>query len=377
MKKFKLTLLPGDGIGKEVINAVYPVFDKLELDFNIKFGEIGWECWKKFGEPIPVDTWKLIDSSDAIILGAITSKGIKESEDELDENLKGLGLKYISPIIQLRQKLGLYANIRPIFSIEGNKTQINDNINMIIIRENTEGLYAGLDFNPIPKELFEFVIKNKNKNYFWDLNSNDEGALALLLLTKTGLERIIRCAFKIARDKNFNLLTWVDKPNVMRESGQFAINILSNIAKEFPEINWEVRNVDAMAMWMVKDPSKFGVIVSENQFGDILSDLGAGLMGGLGFAPSINLGENNCYYEPVHGSAPKYAGLNKVNPTAMFLTIALMLENHGFEEKSKLIKKAINQVISENKIVTYDLGGTASTSEMADEIIRRIGESHE
>lgn len=371
MEKLNLAVLAGDGIGKDVMEAVLPVFDKLNININLNFGDIGWEQWKNEGNPIPERTWEIIDKSDAILLGATTSKPKEKAILELNYNLKNHKLNYISPIIQLRQRLKLFANVRPVFSIPNNPCQISDNMNMVIIRENTEGLYAGLDFNPIPEDLKNFINKHKLSQSPWDLNNSEDGAVALRLITSKGIERIIRFAFEWAADNNFSRVTWVDKPNVLRSSGQFAINILNNIAKDYPNIDYEVLNVDATAMWMVRNPEHFGVIVSENQFGDILSDLGAGLMGGLGLAPSANLGYSKSYFEPVHGSAPKHAGKDIVNPSAMFLTTALMLKQNGYEEEGKIIEKSVKDVITEGKFLTYDLNGTYSTTSVAKEIIRR------
>lgn len=371
MSRLKVALLPGDGIGKEVMESIIGIFDKVGIATDVTFGDIGWEFWKKEGNPVPDRTWKLIDESDAVLLGAITSKPAEEANLELCDELKRSNLTYVSPVIQLRQRLGLFANVRPVFSIENNPCQISDDLNMVVIRENTEGLYAGLDFNPIPDELFKFINENKGKGRFWELDKPDDGAVALRLITSKGTERLIRFAFQWAVNNNYKLVTWVDKPNVMRKSGQFAIDILKKVAKEYTTIEWEVKNVDAVAMWMVRDPSHFGVIVSENQFGDILSDLGAGLMGGLGLAPSANLGSNKAYFEPVHGSAPKHAGKGIVNPSAMFLATALMLKNNNYYEEGQAIEDAVKAVIREGKIVTYDLKGTATTIEMANEIIKR------
>ncbi|MCI3985923.1 isocitrate/isopropylmalate dehydrogenase family protein [Bacillus vallismortis] len=366
MAKLTAAVLPGDGIGPEVIECSLPVFDRLGVDIDLKFGDIGWEFWKKEGDPVPQRTWDLIDKCDVTLLGAITSKPHAQGLKELDPSLQGQDLKYVSPVIQLRQKLQLFANVRPAYSLDH---QHSKKFRMTVIRENTEGLYAGLDFSPIPKDLYDFIQANKNGLNNWQLDGEEDGGAAIRLITKNGVRRLLKFAFEWAKKYNYQRVTWSDKPNVMRQSGQFALTILEEVAKDYPEVDWEVQNVDATAMWMVKDPGHFGVIVSENQFGDILSDLGAGIMGGLGLAPSSNFGYENAYFEPVHGSAPKHAGKMKVNPMAQFLTISLLLEHCGFMEESMRIKNAVNKVLKEGKTLTYDLGGIASTKETANAII--------
>lgn len=367
MNKFKLLLLPGDGIGNDIMFSILPIFKKININFDIKFGNIGWECWKTTGNPIPPKTWELIHWADSILLGATTSKPENEALNELQT--KNKTFQYISPIIQLRQQLNLFANVRPIFSIKNNKTQKNNNIDITIIRENTEGLYSGLDFYPLPKELLTFIKNNKNKNQPWTLDDIMDGAVSLRIITQHGIERILRFAFNWAKEHNYNLITLADKPNVTRKSGQFICNILEKVSSDYPNINYEIKNVDAIAMWLIKDPSKFQVIVSENQFGDILSDLGAGIMGGLGLAPSGNIGKLKSYFEPVHGSAPKYKNKNIVNPSAMFFSLAMLLYHHGYKKEAIKINNAVKQVIYEQKYLTYDLGGKTSTLDMSKAII--------
>jgi isocitrate/isopropylmalate dehydrogenase len=370
MSALRIAVLPGDGIGLEVTESVLPVFEKLGVAADLVFGDLGWEFWKQEGNPVPERTWELIESSDATLIGAITSKPLTQAMDELSPDLRGTGLTYVSPVIQLRQRLGLFANVRPVFSIPGNPRQIAENMNFTVIRENTEGLYAGFDFNPIPDDLYAFLQQNKRKGSAWHLDNAADGAVAMRLMTRDGVTRLLRFAFEWARTYNYPRVTWVDKPNVMRHSGQFCLDILEEVAADYPDIPWEVQNVDATAMWMVRDPGHFGVIVSENQFGDILSDLGAGLMGGLGLAPSANLGAEKAYFEPVHGSAPKHAGKGIVNPGAMFLTVSQMLKHHGYTAQADAVHQAVAAVINEGRTLTYDLGGRAGTKEMAAEVLK-------
>lgn len=358
-----LLVLPGDGIGKDVCDAALPIIDALNLPISISFGDVGWTCWENHGDSVPQDTWLKIKNADAVLLGAITSKGKIAAQEALPAELKGKDIKYVSPVIQLRQKLGLFANIRPVRYVDGNLRPFD----LCIIRENTEGLYSGFDFKGIPEEMVDW-LKHPNISH----SGSENVAWSVRLQTKFGLERLFKTAFEYAEKHNLKRVTFADKPNVMRESGAFAKEIFDSIASEYPLIEADIHNVDAVALWLVTRPHTFGVIVAENMFGDILSDLAAGVMGGLGLAPSANIGSDIAYFEPVHGSAPSMAGKNKANPSAMFYTIALMLDYLGFSEEAKLIENATDSVIREGKVVTYDLGGEATTTKMALTIIEKV-----
>ncbi len=366
MKKIKLGVFPGDGIGQDVMKVVLPIFDLLKLDnFDLINGEIGWEQWKKNGDPVPKETWKIIKESDACLLGAITSKPLEEAEKELKKELQGQNIKYVSPVIQLRQKLNLFANVRPVIDLSNEKKY-----DFVIIRENTEGLYSGLDYMDIPSSIRQEIHKHPK----WATKDLDSAACTIRLQTQEGLLRLFDFAFSYAQEHGYKKVTFVDKPNVMRESGLFAKRLLEKVSSQYPNIKHEILNIDATALWLVKRPEQFEVIVAENMFGDILSDLGAGIMGGLGLAPSANIGTDYAYFEPVHGSAPSYVGLNKANPIAMFLTVALMLKHFLFHKEASLLEKSIQEVIKENKNLTPDLGGTATTQELSKAILAKLSE---
>ncbi|RMM40527.1 isocitrate/isopropylmalate dehydrogenase family protein [Pseudomonas corrugata] len=361
----QVCVLAGDGIGVEVTEAVLPLFEALELPIDLKFGDIGWSCWQKEGNCIPDRTWNLINESNATLLGAITSKPLREAEAELSSALRGTGRVYVSPVIQLRQKLGLFANVRPVTDVLG-----NNRYRFSVIRENTEGLYAGLDFASIP-QAFEPILAERERNGApWTRESCSDATMTVRLQTRAGLLRLFRFAFEHARQQGYDRVTLADKPNVLRYSGAFAREILESVAADFPDIQCSIDNVDAVALWMVRRPERFGVIVAENMFGDILSDLGAGVMGGLGLAPSANIGAQGAYFEPVHGSAPAYAGQHRANPSAMFLSVALMLEHLGHAHAAQATRNAVAQV-ARSDCRTYDLGGTASTFEVATAIVKQ------
>lgn len=359
MKKIKITVLAGDGIGREVMDAALPVFDIFDIPVELTFGDVGWEYWKKEGNPLPERTWQIIKQSDATLLGAITSKPEREAYQELVPQLSSKQFNYVSPVIQLRQGLDLFANIRPCFSINDEKA-----FNFCVIRENTEGLYAGFDFHPTPDNLKAILQEKSNfKN-----TSNEELSCSLRVQSLAGLTRLFEFAFSYADKNNYKRITLADKPNVLRKSGAFAREIYEKIAVKYPHINADILNVDALALWLVKCPEKFGVIVAENMFGDILSDLGAAVMGGLGFAPSANIGNKGCYFEPVHGSAPAIKA-NQANPSAMFLTIGLLLKHFGYDNEAKRIENAIKTVVKDGQNTTYDVGGNATTNGMAEAIL--------
>jgi isocitrate/isopropylmalate dehydrogenase len=363
MPRKRICILPGDGIGIEVMEAALPVIEAMSLPFDLIPADIGWECWKREGETVPAETWAKIAGCDATLLGAITSKPLAEAEAELPSHLQGKNRRYVSPVIQLRQNLDLYANVRPVTDMtSGNRFRF------VVIRENTEGLYAGLDFGRIPDALVPLLEEREALGAPWRRESQDDATLTLRLQTRTGLTRIFKYAFEYAQKHDFSRVTFVDKPMVLRHSSAYARTIFETVAAQYPGISGAIENVDAVALWMVQRPERFGVIVAENMFGDILSDLGAGIMGGLGFAPSGNFGNSGAYFEPVHGSAPAHAGLNKANPSAMFMAIALMLEHLGYTAQSRCITTAVS-LVSRSLVRTYDTGGFHTTRQLGDAIV--------
>ncbi|MGW9045349.1 isocitrate/isopropylmalate family dehydrogenase [Streptomyces lydicus] len=361
MNRKTVAVLPGDGIGPEVLDAALPVIEALGLPIDLEFGDIGWECWRAEGTPVPDRTWDLIGRSDAVLLGATTSKPRREAMAELAPELRERAPQYLSPIIQLRQRLDLFANLRPVENYLGGGTPYR----FCVVRENTEGLYAGLDWNHVPDEMWPLVADHPNVR-----RSGRPGSTASIRLqTSHGLDRILRFAFETARGHGYERVTLADKPNVLRQSSAYVLERLEAIGSAYPEIPFEVLNVDAVALWMARRPERFGVIVAENMFGDILSDLGGGVMGGLGLAPSANIGEAGNYFEPVHGSAPAMAGRGRANPAAAFLTIGLMLEHLGFKDEAGSIQDAVRHVTRRRDRVTYDLGGAATTAQAARAVI--------
>ncbi len=367
---YKIAVLPGDGVGKEVIEAAMVVLDEIALDAEYIYGDIGWEFWRREGNPLPDRTIELMKQTDCALFGAITSKPKEEAQKELAPELQGKGLVYYSPIVRLRQLFDLYANVRPAKAYPGNPLNYRDNINITVFRENTEGLYSGVEYYPVPEAIDNAFKEHARYKKFVGVDK----AISLRIISRKGAERIIRAAFDYAKENNLKNVTVVEKPNVLRETSGLFVRVARKIHEEYPDIEMWETNIDAQAMWLVKNPEKYDVLVTSNLFGDIISDLASQLVGGLGFAASGNIGDNYAVFEPVHGSAPKYAGLYKVNPIATIRAVRMMLDYLGEKEKAARLERAIEDVIAEGKVRTYDFGGDASTLDMAKAIAKKYAE---
>ncbi len=372
MAKYKIAVLPGDGVGKDVTEAAMIVLDKLALDAEYRYGDIGWEFWCKEGNPLPDRTIQLLKETDVCLFGAITSKPKEEAEKELIPELRGKGLVYSSPIVALRQMFNLHTNLRPCKAYPGNPLNYRDDIDLVVFRENTEGLYCGIEYHPLPQAVKDVFLQTHPKMKRFADVPNEDIAISVRLFTRKACRNIVRQGFEYARKKGYKTVTVVEKPNVLRETGGLMVREARKIAQEYADIElWET-NIDAMAMWLVKNPQDYDILVASNMFGDIISDLAAQLVGGLGFACSGNIGDNYAVFEPTHGSAPKYAGQYKVNPTAMLLTVRLMLEYLGESEMAERLENAIARVIREGKVRTYDMGGNNTTLEMAQAVANYV-----
>jgi 3-isopropylmalate dehydrogenase len=372
MAKYRIALMPGDGIGNDVMNAAKIVLDKVNLDAEYVHADIGWELWRTEGEPLPERTLDILRSCDCSLFAAITSKPKEEAEAELIPELQGKGLIYRSPIVRLRQAFDLYTNLRPCKAFRGNPLNYRDDVDMVVFRENTQGLYAGVEFHPLPEDLRAKLEELSPRMGAFDGVPSEDIALSTRIFTREGCRRIVRAAFEYAKDFGYPTVTLVEKPNVIRETSGLMVREARKLADEYPGIElWET-NVDAMVMWMVKNPQDYGVMVSSNMFGDIISDLAAQLVGGLGFAASGNIGDEFAVFEPTHGSAPKYAGQYKVNPTAMLLATKLMLDWLGETGTAANLRQAVADVIEEGQVRTYDLGGDSGTLDMARAVAEKL-----
>lgn len=365
MTRYKVAELPGDGVGIEVMEAAKMVLDEVGFKADYIHGDIGWEFWKTEGNALPERTIDLLKRTDCALFGAITSKPKDEAAKELDPSLADKGYVYFSPIVGMRQLFQLHTNMRPCRAFKGNPLNIKDDVDIVVFRENTEGLYAGIEWWPVPDEVRETFLKNHKKwEKFHDLPKEDV-AVTLRVISRKGATRIIRSAFEHAKKHERKRLTLAEKPNVLRETSGLMTQVARNMAKDYPMVNMDEANIDAMAMWMVKNPQDYEVVVASNLFGDVLSDLGAQLVGGLGFASAANIGDDYAVFEPTHGSAPKYFGKSIVNPIAMILASKLMLDHLGETEMGARVVGAVAKVIEEGKFRTKDMGGSSSTMEMA------------
>ncbi len=372
MAKYRIAWLPGDGVGVDVMEAAKIVLDRLEFDAEYIHGDIGWEFWCSEGDPLPERTTKLLNETDCALFGAITSKPKEEAENELADSLKGKGYVYSSPIVRLRQEFNLRTNKRPCKAYAGNPLNYRDDIDITVFRENTEDLYSGVEFFPLPKDLAALMTQHNKKMKRFADKPSDEVAVSCRIVTKTASRNIITDAFEFAKATGKKAVTVVEKPNVLRETSGLFVREAREVAKKYPNIElWET-NIDAMCMWLIKNPTDYSVLVTTNMFGDIVSDLCAQLVGGLGFACSGNIGDEYAVFEPTHGSAPKYAGQHKVNPMAMLLATKMMFEYLGEDDAAKRLEGAVAEVIKEGKVRTYDMGGSASTLEIGHAVADKL-----
>ncbi len=369
---YKIAWMPGDGIGSEVMRAARRVLDALQFDAEYISADIGWEFWRNEGEALPQRTLDILRAADCALFGAITSKPKEEADAELAPELRGKGLVYRSPIVRLRQMFDLYVNLRPCKTFPGNPLNFRDGIDLVVFRENTEGLYSGVEFFPLPANVRGALeTSSKAMGAFKDVASDDI-AFSARLITRQGTERIARKAFAYAQAHGYPTVTLMEKPNVLRETSGLFTRITRQVAKEFPGIKLLEVNIDAMVAELVKQPEQYGVLLASNLFGDIISDLTAQLVGGLGFAPSGNLGDQFAVFEPTHGSAPDIAGKGIANPLAMFLAVKMMLDWLGEADRAMRLEHAIAAVIADGRVRTRDMGGENTTAEMTGAVVGKI-----
>jgi 3-isopropylmalate dehydrogenase len=372
MSKYRIAWLPGDGIGVEVMDATRVVLDALELDAEYVHGDIGWDFWRQEGDAFPQRTIDLLRNVDAALFGAITSKPVKAAEAELVPELRGKGLVYRSPIVRMRQLFDLYVCLRPCRAYAGNPLNYREGIDLVVFRENTEDLYAGVEFGPVPWELAETLSKLARPFAPFARLHSDEYAISCKINTKKGSERIARAAFEFARKHGRKKVTIVHKANVVRATDGLFLEEAKKVARDYPDIECDDANVDAIGMWLLKNPFSYDVLVAPNLYGDVISDLCAQMVGGLGFGCSGNIGEELAVFEPTHGSAPKHAGKQKANPIATILAAKMMLDWLGEKEKAARLEAATAAVVAEGTVRTYDMGGSSTTMQMGEAVAARV-----
>ena len=335
MSKRKITVIPGDGIGPSIIESAIQILTHAGCDFDYDYADAGLVALEKHGELLPQATLDLIEKNKVSLKGPLTTP---------------VGGGFTSINVSLRKKFNLYANVRPVISFKGTRSRY-DNSDIITVRENTEGMYSGAG------------QKRSDDN---------QSAEAMSIITRDGAERIVTFAFELARQEGRKKVTIIHKANILKSTSGLFLEVAREVAARYPDIQNEEMIVDAACMNLVMYPERFDVMVTTNLFGDILSDLCAGLVGGLGMAPGANIGEGAAIFEAVHGSAPDIAGKNIANPTSVILASIQMLEYLGMQDKAERIREAVRATIESGDRVTRDLGGTASTSEFTQAIIDRL-----
>jgi 3-isopropylmalate dehydrogenase len=383
--------MPGDGIGRIVLPEALRVLDAVGFDAEYVHADIGWDCWTSEGTALPLRTVDLLAEHRLGLFGAITSKPRQQAAAELDPALQDQGFVYRSPIVALRQRFDLDVCIRPCRSFPGNPLNFvrrgpdgaieEPEIDVVVFRQGTEGLYAGIEWTDPPDDVRRALEGHPGFGRF-AATAGPDLALTTRVFTRNACRRIVAAAFRYAAAHGYGSVTVCEKSNVLRETSGMMEEVAAEVHREYPDIELRTTNIDAQMMWLTKDPERFGVVVSGNMFGDIVSDAFAGLVGGLGFAASGNVGDEVAVFEPTHGSAPRYADLDPpvVNPIAMILSAAMLVRHVGDEDRARSIEDAVAAVVSAGRVRTYDMlrlgGGTdviaagaASTTMLTDAVI--------
>lgn len=354
----KLTLIPGDGIGPEITEATKKVLEATGIKFEWDIGIIGQGAQDKFGTPLPDHVLESIKKNKVALKGPVTTP---------------IGTGFRSVNVALRQNLDLYACLRPCKTYPGVPTPF-ENVDIVIVRENTEDLYIGIEFARGTKEgdsLAKLILDTTHRKM------REDSGFSIKVISETASRRIVKFAFEYARANKRKKVSAAHKANILKFSDGLFLAAAREVAREYPDIEFEDVVIDALCMRLARNPRQYDVIVLPNLYGDIVSDLCAGLVGGLGVAPGANMGDNIAVFEPTHGSAPQYAGRNKVNPMAMMLSATMMLRHLGETKAADKLEKAIADIIAEGKKVTYDLKSdhnqpAATTSEVADAVIEKL-----
>ncbi|MFW6330403.1 MAG: isocitrate/isopropylmalate dehydrogenase family protein [Gemmatimonadota bacterium] len=387
--------MPGDGIGKVVLPEAVRVLDAVGFEAEYVHGDIGWEFWCTEGNALPERTVDLLAEHKLGLFGAITSKPKDEATKELDPALADQGYVYYSPIVGLRQRFDLDVCIRPCRSFPGNPLNFvrqtvdgeldEPEVDVVVFRQNTEGLYAGIEWTNPPAHVLE-ALKTHRKFERFAATPPADLAISTRVFTRNACNRIMRAAFEYAVEHGYRSVTVCEKPNVLRETSGMMEEEARRVHADFPNIDLWSTNIDAQMMWLTKNPEDYGVIVAGNMFGDIVSDAFAGLVGGLGFACSGNIGDEVAVFEPTHGSAPKYETLDPpiVNPIAMILSAAMLLDHVGERDRAERVRAAVAAVVKDGAVRPYDMmripggpdaldRGAATTREVTDAIIAALG----
>jgi 3-isopropylmalate dehydrogenase len=393
MASLTIVAMPGDGIGKVVLPESIRLLDAVGLRADYVHGDIGWDFWCSEGNALPDRTIRLLEQHRVGLFGAITSKPKDAASRELDPQLRDKGFVYYSPIVTMRQRFDLDLCIRPCRSFPGNPLNFirraadgfeEPRVDAVVFRQNTEGLYAGVEWTDPPAAVRSALETHPKMKAFAGVPGPDL-AVSARIVTRPACERIARAAFEHAKRHGYKTVTVCEKPNVVRETSGMMEDVAKAVSRDFPGIALWSTNIDAQMMWLTKNPEDYGVLVATNLFGDVLSDAFAGLVGGLGFACSANVGRDCAVFEPTHGSAPKYEKLDPsiVNPIAMHLSACMMLDHLGETERAERIRRAIGAVIARGEVRCYDMlrlpggpevfsRGACDTHQMTDAILAEV-----
>ncbi len=341
----RVTLIPGDGIGPEVIEASKLVIDATGVDIEWEELKIGEEALPEYGSLLPKEVLDSIRRNKVALKGPVTTP---------------VGRGFRSVNVALRRELELYACVRPIRSMGAPSRY--ENIDLIVIRENTEDLYVGVEFKAGSPEALRFT----------EFGIREDSGISIKAISASASRRVSEFAFKLAEREGRRKVTAVHKANILKETDGLFLDVAREVSKEHPRIEFEDMVIDNFCMQVVRDPSRFDVLVLPNLYGDIVSELISGMCGGIGIVPSANIGDEHAVFEPAHGSAPKYKGKNKVNPIGAILAGAMMLKHIGEEGASRAIEESVGEVIREGEVLTYDLGGNSGTREVAEEIAKKV-----
>jgi 3-isopropylmalate dehydrogenase len=394
MARFTVVSMPGDGIGRVVLPEAVRVLDTVGFDAEYVHGDIGWDFWINEGNALPERTVELLAKHKLGLFGAITSKPKAQAAAELRPKLQGKDLTYYSPIVTMRQRFNLDICVRPCRSFPGNPLNFirragdgrceEPSVDAVIFRQNTEGLYAGIEWTNPPTAVRQALALHPKHKPFANV-PGPEMAVSVRLFTRRACRRIVEAAFAYARKHGYRSVTMCEKPNVLRETSGMMEEVAREVQKNYPDVALWSTNIDAQMMWLTKNPEDYGVIVAGNLFGDIISDAFAGLVGGLGFACSGNIGKEAAVFEPTHGSAPKYEYLDPpiVNPIAMILSATMLLDHVNEGERASRVRQAVAAVVKEGRVRPYDMmrlpggpdvikHGAATTTQVTDAIIAHL-----
>ncbi len=375
-----IVLLPGDGIGPEVTRSALRVLIEAGLRATCEERAIGWREWCERGEPLPPETLEAVRGADATLMGAITSKPEGEAARELAPSLRGHGLRYRSPIVRLRQELDLFAGLRPARAWAGPDgacvAGARRGTDILTVRESTEGLYCGIEVEDVDGD---YAVMVHHELSLLRERTRGRMAMSVRITTEHASRRVVRVAMEEAKKRAKETgkparVTLLEKPNILRATGGLMLEAARAVAVDYPDVVLEIENIDAACMHIVMDPARYGVVVAENLFGDIFSDLAAGLAGGPGLAPSASVGDRHALFEPVHGSAPDLAGRGIANPIAAILSGAMLAAHIGQGEVALRVERAVEITLRESNAstLTPDLGGRGTTEMLTEAVMRKL-----